>query len=126
MPLAACVLFLVPIRIGAVSGTIQDVQHVVILTLENRSFDHYFGSLSGVRGFADRNALVFTNGNNDFYQPSGTNYVLPFRPGTYCLTDVAHDWAGQHQAWDNGNWDQWIPGRGTSAMIYYTRPDLAF
>jgi len=110
----------------AATGTIQDVQHVVVLTLENRSFDHYFGCLSGVRGFADRNALVLTNGYNDFYQPNGPNYVLPFRPDTFCLTDVAHDWYGQHQACDGGNWDQWIASSGSSAMIYYTRSDLAF
>ena len=35
-------------------GTIEDVEHVVILMQENRSFDHYFGTLSGVRGFGDR------------------------------------------------------------------------
>lgn len=36
------------------TGTIQDVEHVIILMQENRSFDHYFGTLKGVRGFADR------------------------------------------------------------------------
>ena len=35
------------------TGTIADVEHVVILMQENRSFDHYFGTLRGVRGFAD-------------------------------------------------------------------------
>ena len=35
------------------TGSIQDVGHVVILMQENRSFDHYFGSLRGVRGFND-------------------------------------------------------------------------
>jgi phospholipase C len=39
------------------TGTIQDVQHVVILMQENRSFDHYFGHLNGVRGFNDPRAL---------------------------------------------------------------------
>ena len=36
-----------------VTGTLKDVQHVVILTQENRSFDHYFGTMAGVRGFGD-------------------------------------------------------------------------
>ncbi len=36
------------------SGSLKDVGHVVILTQENRSFDHYFGTLRGVRGFGDR------------------------------------------------------------------------
>src|SRR5271154_1888924 len=35
------------------SGTIRDIKHVVILMQENRSFDHYFGTLRGVRGFGD-------------------------------------------------------------------------
>jgi phospholipase C len=36
---------------AAATGTIADVKHVVVLMQENRSFDHYFGSLKGVRGF---------------------------------------------------------------------------
>jgi phospholipase C len=34
-------------------GSLRDIEHVVMLMQENRSFDHYFGTLSGVRGFAD-------------------------------------------------------------------------
>ncbi len=32
-------------------GSLKDIEHVVILIQENRSFDHYFGTFSGVRGF---------------------------------------------------------------------------
>ena len=34
-------------------ASLSDIEHVVILMQENRSFDHYFGTLSGVRGFSD-------------------------------------------------------------------------
>ncbi len=34
-------------------GSLKDIEHVVLLMQENRSFDHYFGTLSGVRGFGD-------------------------------------------------------------------------
>ncbi len=44
------------------SGTIADVKHVVILMQENRSFDHYFGTLRGVRGFGDKQILIYPNG----------------------------------------------------------------
>ena len=40
------------------SGTIADLKHVVILMQENRSFDHYFGTLRGVRGFGDKQVLT--------------------------------------------------------------------
>ena len=39
------------------TGTIDDVEHIVILMQENRSFDHYFGTLRGVRGFGDPRAV---------------------------------------------------------------------
>src|SRR3989442_13098214 len=97
------------LRAEAATGSIQDVQHVVIFMQENRSFDHYFGSLHGVRGFNDLNALVFPNGNTDFYQPSGTNYVLPFHITGVCLNDVEHGWPDDHTAWHGGKWDQWMP-----------------
>ena len=36
------------------TGSLQDVEHIVILMQENRSFDHYYGTMRGVRGFGDR------------------------------------------------------------------------
>ena len=56
------------------TGTIQDVEHIVILMQENRSFDHYFGTLQGVRGFGDPRAVAL---------PSGRSGLVPARkPGT--------------------------------------------
>jgi phospholipase C len=37
--------------------SIEDVEHIVILMQENRSFDHYFGTMKGVRGFGDPRAV---------------------------------------------------------------------
>ena len=51
------------------SGSLDDVEHVVILMQENRSFDHYYGTMRGVRGFGDRTALRQRNGNSVLYQP---------------------------------------------------------
>jgi phospholipase C len=62
------------------TGTIQDVEHIVILTQENRPFDHHFGTLRGVRGFNDPRAvrinLPLKSGNGStqvpvFLQPAG-------------------------------------------------------
>ena len=124
--LSAGVLFFLLPAGRAATGTIQDVQHVVILMQENRSFDHYFGSLRGVRGFNDHSALLFQSGYNSFYQPQGTNYVLPFHTSAQCLNDVEHDWAGEHAVWNLGRWNQWVSVNGSGAMSYYTRNDLPF
>src|SRR5262245_52654072 len=54
------------------TGTIEDVEHIVILMQENRSFDHYFGTLRGVRGFGDPRAVILPSGKPVWYQPDGS------------------------------------------------------
>ncbi|TLT32252.1 alkaline phosphatase family protein, partial [Acinetobacter baumannii] len=61
------------------SGTIQDVKHIVILTQENRSFDNYFGTLKGVRGFGDRFTIPMTEGRKVWEQyDANKKKVLPY------------------------------------------------
>ena len=59
------------------TGTIQDVKHVVIFMQENRSFDHYFGTLRGVRGFGDPVPIPLPNGKNVWFQSDGSAEVPP-------------------------------------------------
>src|SRR4051794_5139482 len=64
---------------------LADIKHVVILMQENRSFDHYFGTLPGVRGFSDPAALQLDTGRSVFHQPDPANpagYLLPFHLDT--------------------------------------------
>jgi phospholipase C len=123
----------------ATSGCTQlsDVEHVVIFIQENRSFDHYFGSFHGVRGFSDQ-SLAF----NQPY-PGNTNAppvgkLLPYHLDTNtinaaCTHDITHDWISQHQSWDNGAMDGFVTSRLAAnandailTMGYYTRTDLPF
>ena len=113
------------------TGTIADVEHIVILMQENRSFDHYFGTLRGVRGFGDPRAVSLPSGLPVWYQPNGGGYVLPFRPdvpnlGLAFIEDTAHNWSDTHQAWNAGKYDQWVPAKGTTTMAYLTREDIPF
>src|SRR6516164_4323429 len=55
------------------AGSFADIKHVVLLMQENRSFDHYFGTMAGVRGFGDPGALVLSNRKSVFHQPDADN-----------------------------------------------------
>ena len=59
--------------------SIKDVKHVVILMQENRSFDHYFGTMKGVRGFGDRHPIPLENGKPVWHQSDGDARDPPFR-----------------------------------------------
>src|SRR6185312_14055189 len=91
-----------------VKGSLRDIKHVVMLMQENRSFDHYFGTMAGVRGFDDPEALRLSTGQSVFYQPDDQNpkkYLLPFHLDTRAtnaqkIPSTSHAWAVQHEAWN--------------------------
>ena len=114
-----------------VTGTIRDVEHVVILMQENRSFDHYFGTLRGVRGYGDPRAIDLPSGQPVWKQPakSGAGTVEPFHLDTNAtraetMFSLDHSWKGTHQRWKNH--DAWIPAKGPLTMGYFTRADIPF
>ncbi len=111
------------------------VEHVVILMQENRSFDHYYGALRGVRGFDDPTALTLRGGKDVFHQPdsarSDGGFLLPFHVDTrrvdgQDLGDLAHDWNSTHVAWDNGDNDAWPGAKSEMTMGYFTGDDVPF
>jgi phospholipase C len=113
------------------TGTINDVEHIVIMMQENRSFDHYYGTLRGVRGFGDNRTIDLPNGNPVWYQPHNDGYLLPFHPGApnlglQFIEDLPHDWTSTHGAWNLGKYDQWVPNKGTTTMAHLVRSDIPF
>ncbi|MEV5782636.1 MULTISPECIES: phosphocholine-specific phospholipase C [Streptomyces] len=113
------------------SGTIDDVEHIVVLMQENRSFDHYFGSLRGVRGFGDPRPVTQPNGKSVWHQSDGTKDVLPFRPdaddlGLQFIQDLPHGWSDGHTAFNQGRYDKWVPAKSSTTMAYLTREDIPF
>jgi phospholipase C len=134
---------------SAAAASLSDVKHVVILMQENRSFDHYFGTLSGTRGFSDPGVLKNANGTPVFdqygYQPgtgvTAAGYTQPFNllnnppsENGEDTNDIDHSWAGQHHSWNGGKMDSFITSHlatdgnanGPVTMGYFTRSELSF
>jgi phospholipase C len=120
---------------------LSDIDHIIIMMKENRSFDHYFGTLAGVRGFSDPNAMRFAGGGSVFEQPdagSSSGVALPFRLDTtktsaQRLADLDHGWPAQHMSLAGGKMDGWLAAhrsfdkeRGPLTMGYLTRSDLPY
>ena len=113
------------------TGTIRDVEHVVILMKENRSFDHYLGTLGGIRGFNDKATLPIAGRASIFQQPDGSGFIEPFRADSdttnaLSMGSLPHGWPDGHTMWDSGRWDQWIAAKGVNTMAYFTREDIPF
>src|ERR1700759_905335 len=122
-------------RAAAATGTMADLKHVVILMQENRSFDHYYGTLRGVRGFSDKQILRYQDGTTIFQQPdkkrTDLKYLLPFHMDSTKVDaqnagDLDHSWSGDHSARANGLWNNWTSAKTEQTMGYFTRNDLPF
>ena len=124
------------------TGTIRDVEHIVILTQENRSFDHYFGTLNGVRGFADRFPIPVADsagivGKNVWVQPNQSPtgapaVIAPFRLNTVQQFEVMrvqgtpHSWTDAQYAWDQGRMNAWPRAKYNHSMGYFAKDDMPF
>lgn len=118
-----------------------DAEHVVFLMQENRSFDHVFGSLKGVRGFNDPRAISLANDYPVWLQSNkkGETYA-PFRlnikdtKATW-MSSLPHSWNNQIDARNNGKYDGWLEAKKSGndkyanmplTLGYYNRQDIPF
>jgi phospholipase C len=125
----------------APGSTYLDAEHVVILMQENRSLDHAYGTLQGVRGFNDPRAITLPDGNPVWVQTSdaGESYA-PFRfdiknDKSTWMGCLPHGWTDQVDARNHGRYDRWLDNKRSGddayaamplTMGYYTREDLPF
>jgi phospholipase C len=109
---------------------------------ENRSFDHYFGTYPGARGFGDPTVIRLPTGRTVFQQPDPAKpggYIEPYHmstitTGAAAVPSLSHTWHDEHAAWNNGAMDGWLSthiasdgaAKGLFTMGYYTAEDVPF
>lgn len=128
------------------TGTVEDVEHVVILMQENRSFDHYFGTMRGVRGYGDPRPHILPNGRPVWSQPparvhtanyngrglpADAEYVLPFPVDALRTSEhiagTHHGWGSGELLWNQGCYDGWVNEKqDVFTMAYQTRSELPY
>ena len=125
----------------AAGTTYLDAEHIVILMQENRSFDHCYGALRGVRGFNDPRAITLPNKNTVWLQSNNKGETFaPFRlnikdTNATWMGSLPHGWTDQVDARNNGHYDQWLQAKASGhkdykhmplTLGYYNREDLPF
>jgi phospholipase C len=142
------------LSIDAVSTnpTLSDIRHIVILMQENRSFDHYFGTLSGVRGFSDSDIVhnVINGASRPVWEQFGYSPIVGENPNGWMVpfhllqnppenngdttNDIDHSWGTQHASWNGGKMDAFVTAHlaadgvdnFVATMGYFQRSDLSF
>lgn len=114
------------------TGTIQDVEHVIIFMQENRSFDHYFGTMKGVRGFSDRITIPMPKKRSVWEQERGDGQVLtPYhlngeKHNAQRADGTPHSWNDSQAAWDHGRMNRWPAHKTNTSMGYFTPVEIPY
>jgi phospholipase C len=110
---------------------LPQIKHIVVLMMENHSFDNYLGTLGRGEGFS-----VDNDGKPDADNPDASGnpvraYHLPSpvqEQGVVCQS-----WKATHAQWAGGKMNGFVtatelasPGDKTDAMGYWTEQDLPF
>ncbi|MCW8310861.1 phospholipase C, phosphocholine-specific [Sphingobacterium sp. InxBP1] len=122
-------------------STFLDAEHVVFLMQENRSFDHCYGTLKGVRGFNDPRAMKLPNGLPVWIQGNKEGaYFAPFHldiinSKSTWMGSLPHGWRDMVAARHDGKMDNWLEAKSSGndayksmplTMGYYNRADIPF
>ncbi|KAL1856193.1 hypothetical protein Plec18170_004062 [Paecilomyces lecythidis] len=140
MAIVAGVLLGLLLRSNVVSaGSLKDIEHVVIFMQENRSWNNYFGTMAGVRGFNDPNVQVNPDGKPVWYQQvdpdmsNKTDYLLPWYLGyqggdsldaIQCLTAGSNGYQENHAALNNDLNNYWARNNTPWSWGYLKRQDI--
>ncbi|PGH12269.1 hypothetical protein AJ80_06783 [Polytolypa hystricis UAMH7299] len=125
-------------KVVAASG-LKDIEHVIIFMQENRSWDTYFGTMAGARGFNDPNVQVNPDGRPVWFQPvdpnmsNETDYLLPWHLGylggnwseaIQCASGGSNGYQQNHAAINGGLNDGWARNNTPWSWGYLKREDL--
>ncbi|KAH8892840.1 non-hemolytic phospholipase c [Thozetella sp. PMI_491] len=125
---------------AASAASLKDVKHVVMLMMENRSFQHYFGTMSGVRGFADPNVQINPDGRSVWYQnvtglTNKAEWLLPYwlsylgeqtANKSQCLCAGANNWRPTQHILADGWLNQWAQLDTPQSWGYFKRQDIPY
>ncbi len=110
-------------NVAAGTDQVPEIEHIVVVMMENHSFDNILGLIGRGDGFT-----IGPNGQPTAKNPDGQgNYVHAFHMPNECQTKgVGNDWKVTHEAYDGGTCQGFVTSTTAEAMGYFTKEDLPF
>lgn len=106
------------------TDTLPQIQHIVVVMMENHSFDNYFGTLGRGEGLP-----LGADGKPSVALPDGKgSKISSFRMPSTCQlpANPNQDWNASHRSLGSGSNDGFVQACGPVAMGYWTAEDLPF
>ncbi len=119
-----------PVPTGAAPKQLSGIDNIVVVMMENRSFDHMFGSLRTDADYPGANAVDGLTGTENNLDGSGRPLLVNLAPGTISKLNPKHDWDSCHRTFNQGRNDSFVAVNAgdnqAEVMSYHQRPTAPF
>jgi len=117
---------------GKPAGTpsMPEIEHIVVLMMENHSFDNLLGMVPHqVPGRRSVDGWRFRNGTPvNFNLDASGNKVVATHDSSPCqlVGEPSQSWNASHESWDNGLNDGFVKASSPVAMRFWDKTDIPF
>jgi phospholipase C len=115
---------------AAAQTLLSGIDTIVVVMMENRSFDHLFGSLETDAGYPGARLVDGLTGTERNLDSSGLPVTANLAPAEISKLDPKHDWDSSHRAFNGGRNDGFVivnPGANQAeVMSYHQRATAPF
>ncbi len=116
--------------VAAAQKLLSGIDTIVAVMMENRSFDHLFGSLATDAGYPGARAIDGLTGTETNLDAAGLPVGVNLAPAETSHLDPKHDWDSSHRAWGGGRNDGFVlvnPGvNQAEVMSFHQRATAPF
>jgi phospholipase C len=105
---------------------LANIDHIIVVMMENHSYDNYLGMLPGSRGLDGFTLGADGRPTATQTDPSTGSVVRAFPADTPCQGGVSQSWTASHEAWDRGAMDGFLKGSSQWAMAYWDDKTLPY
>jgi phospholipase C len=119
-----------PVAVGAAPGLLSGIDTIVVVMMENRSFDHLFGALATDPSYPGARVVDGLTGTETNLDSAGLPVTVNLAPAEVSKLDPKHDWISSHNAFNGGRNDGFVivnPGANQAeVMSYHQRATAPF
>ena len=111
-----------PAASGTAPGLLSGIDTIVVVMMENRSFDHLFGSLTTDPSYPGANVVDGLTGTETNLDSAGLPVTVNLAPAEISKLDPKHDWISSHRAFNGGRNDGFVvvnPGANQAEVMSY-------
>lgn len=115
----------VPVSAATTSGTSTPIKHLIVITMENHSFDNLFGKYPLNNGSGNQSIISSITRPVNILSGGASSGLSPVQSGDFSTGNPQEGYSAYHIDWNNGSMNGFLNGSGPNSMKFFTADQMA-